>query len=250
MAVHAGEALDARPALLRPGDVARDAVRTHDVGRLGPLLGDEARDEGRAQGVDDVVGDDGRHELTTQRVLVEQVTQALDDRGREVGAQVVFEVGVVRQPRPQQRAGETALGVGQQHGQLRALQPAARPTAVGHLLGGGQELDRAVQQALGLQRRHQVLVGKHPRRRAADLLSEHLGLQEGVVEDVGGHVLGDLFQQGVAPGGVELATAHGEVEQDLEVDLVVGAVHAGRVVDEVGVDPPALARRTRSARAG
>ena len=29
-------------------------------------------------------------------------------------------------------------------------------------------------------------------------------------------------------------------EQDLDVDLVVGAVDAGRVVDEVGVDPAAL----------
>jgi len=35
--------------------------------------------------------------------------------------------------------------------------------------------------------------------------------------------------------GLQLAGAHHPVEQDLDVDLVVGGVNAGRVVDEVGV---------------
>ena len=146
-------------------------------------------------------------------MLAEQVAQALDDGRREVAAQVAFEVGVVGQRGPQQRAREAALGVGQQDGQLRALEAAARAPAIGHLLGGGQELDLALEQALGLQRGHQVLVGEHARRRAAHLLGQHLGLQEGVVEDVRGDVVGDLGQQRVALGGVELAAAHGEVER-------------------------------------
>jgi hypothetical protein len=41
-----------------------------------------------------------------------------------------------------------------------------------------------------------------------------------------GDVLGDLAQERVAAVGVELAAADGEVEEDLEVDLVVGAVDA------------------------
>ena len=45
------------------------------------------------------------------------------------------------------------------------------------------------------------------------------------------------------------ALGHLAIERDLDVDLVVRAVDAGRIVDEVGVDPPA-ARRTRSARPG
>ncbi len=40
--------------------------------------------------------------------------------------------------------------------------------------------------------------------------------------------------------GGQLAPLHGQSEQDLDVDLVVGRVDAGRVVDEVGVDAPAL----------
>ena len=39
-------------------------------------------------------------------------------------------------------------------------------------------------------------------------------------------------------------------QQDLDVDLVVGAVDAGRVVDEVGVDAPALQRELDAPRLG
>ena len=39
--------------------------------------------------------------------------------------------------------------------------------------------------------------------------------------------------------GGERAVAHGLVQQDLDVHLVVGGVDAGAVVDRVGVDPPA-----------
>jgi hypothetical protein len=56
-----------------------------------------------------------------------------------------------------------------------------------------------------------------------------------------GDVLGDPAQERVAAVGVEVAAADGEVEEDLEVDLVVGAVDAGRVVDEVGEDEAARA---------
>ena len=75
-----------------------------------------------------------------------------------------------------------------------------------------------------------------------DLLGEDLRLQERVVEHVRDDVVGHLEQQRVARRAVELAAPLGEAEQDLQVDLVVGAVDAGRVVDEVGVDEPALAR--------
>ena len=40
----------------------------------------------------------------------------------------------------------------------------------------------------------------------------------------------------------QVAGVQHRAQQDLDVDLVVGAVDAGRVVDEVGVDPAALER--------
>ena len=70
--------------------------------------------------------------------------------------------------------------------------------------------------------------------------------QQGVLGAVvGQHQLGDLVghlgEQRVARVAVQLAVRDQPVEQDLDVDLVVAAVDARRVVDRVGVDLPAVA---------
>ena len=54
-----------------------------------------------------------------------------------------------------------------------------------------------------------------------------------------GDLVGHLVEQLVALLHRQVAGGDGTVEQDLDVDLVVGAVDAGRVVDGVGVDQPA-----------
>ena len=64
--------------------------------------------------------------------------------------------------------------------------------------------------------------------------------------DVVGHLGEDavaLFDAG------QLAALDGVVEQDLDVDLVVGGVDAGGVVDGVGVDAGRRRARTRCGRA-
>ena len=83
-AVDALEALDDLPARVGAGDLAGDPEGAHDVGRLGAALGDELRDERRPERVDDRVGVDHADQLAPQRVLVEQVAEALDHGGREV----------------------------------------------------------------------------------------------------------------------------------------------------------------------
>jgi hypothetical protein len=56
-----------------------------------------------------------------------------------------------------------------------------------------------------------------------------------------GDLVGHLRQEGVT-------ARHAIAQEDLDVDLVVGGVDAGRVVDEVGVDaPPARANSIRPA---
>ena len=55
-----------------------------------------------------------------------------------------------------------------------------------------------------------------------------------------GHVVGHLDEQGVALLVGEVALGDHPVEQDLDVDLVVAGVHAGGVVDGVGVEPHAV----------
>ena len=63
----------------------------------------------------------------------DQVAEPFHDLRREVGVQVVLEVGRVRDVRVEQRAREAALGVGEQHRELRACHPARPSRALGHL---------------------------------------------------------------------------------------------------------------------
>ena len=60
-----------------------------------------------------------------------------------------------------------------------------------------------------------------------------------LVEDGGGDLVGHLAEQRRAVVGLELAGVDHPVQRDLDVDLVVGGVDAGGVVDGVGVHPPA-----------
>ncbi len=62
------------------------------------------------------------------------------------------------------------------------------------------------------------------------------GLVVIVGQDVAGHVVGHGRQQLIAGLAVQLAAALQDPGQDLDVDLVVGAVDPGRVVYGVGID--------------
>ncbi len=66
-----------------------------------------------------------------------------------------------------------------------------------------------------------------------------LGLEVIAAQDQVRHLAGHPGQQLPARLFVQRPVTHGLVQQDLDVDLVVGAVDAGRVVDEIRVEPPA-----------
>ena len=52
------------------------------------------------------------------------------------------------------------------------------------------------------------------------------------------HLAGRLGERVRAPLGTQRTAGHEVVEEDLQVDLPVREVHPGRVVDEIGVQPP------------
>ena len=85
------------------------------------------------------------------------------------------------------------------------------------------------------------LVGVH--REQADGVGATGSHQVVLVLVVGEHQSGDLvghrLQQLLALLGFDLAGGDQRVDQDLDVDLVVRTVNPGRVVQGVGVDPPA-----------
>ncbi len=131
-----------------------------------------------------------------------------------------------RQKDRQLGAGEAAIFLGAAHQLLIALQP----------------LDGAVEPAIFLKDLDRAHQGRQSRRATAlgDRQSE--GLQPVVLEHDLGDLFGHLDQQGVAVRFGQPSFDHLAVQRDLDVDLIVRAVDAGRIVDEIGVDPAADAR--------
>ena len=97
-----------------------------------------------------------------------------------------------------------------------------------------------VEDALGFERLHEILVGIHPTQGRLDLTGDRLRLVEVVREDPIDDLVGNVGDQRVPLVTVHDAGGDLAVEQDLEVDLSIGAVDAARVVDEVGVDLAAV----------
>ena len=62
-----------------------------------------------------------------------------------------------------------------------------------------------------------------------------------------GDFVGHLRQQHIAGAHLQAAIAHRDAQRDLDVDLHVGGVHAGRIVDGIGVEPHPAQRRLDAA---
>ena len=90
-----------------------------------------------------------------------------------------------------------------------------------------------------LQVLDQARVHAEHRRGLAGCQADRLCLAVVVAQDEAGDVVGHLGEQLVALLLGHVAVRDHAAEEDLDVDLVVGAVDAGRVVDGVRVDPPA-----------
>ncbi len=213
-----------------------------DIAGAAPTLFLHLAGEGDAGAIDEAVGDEGGDDLAAQPMLLDRRAIALDQRRREVAQEIADQLGVVGERRGQELGVERHLGVGQQDGELGPRQADPCSGACRQSLVVGQELDRARQLAVALEAAHQ-----------ADLLVERIGalpfgeadrlaLQIIVAQHERGHLVGHLGELLVAPGAIETALGDHRVEQDLEIDLVVGGVDAGRVVDRVGVDAAALER--------
>ena len=161
---------------------------------------------------------------------------------RKIVEQLVAELGIVGQVGLDHLVFELDLRVGEQHRQLRPRQPEARGLALGDRLLVRQELDRPVETAGLLERAHEADVPIEQPRAQRVRHRQGLGLQIVVAQDEGGDIVGDVLQQLVALLARHVAGGHDLVQQDLDVDLVVGGVDAGGVVDGVGVDAAALER--------
>ena len=161
---------------------------------------------------------------------------------RKIAAQLLGELGRIRQIGGQQLAVERHLGIGEQHRQFGPGQPLAlrRPRREGLVVG--QEFERAVEPARAFEIADQprLAVESGGAARLGD--RQCLALQIVVAQHQGRDILGHAVQQRLAFLGRERPGGDRPVDQDLEVDLVVGGVDPGRIVDRVGVDAAALQR--------
>ena len=161
--------------------------------------------------------------------------ELLSQQLREVALQRSADPRVFGQVGVHQLIKQPHLAVGQQHGQFGAGQADAAGLAGGDFFVVGQVFDRPVELPLLFQEAHEarLLVDEAHTEAGGD--RECLRLEIVVAQDQGCDVVGQLRQQAVALLFGQLAVAQRQAEQDLDVDLVVGRVDTGRVVDCVRV---------------
>ncbi len=134
------------------------------------------------------------------------------------------------------------LRVAQDDRELGAREAASGRATLLDLLVGRQELERAVEQAARLEHANQARVLAEPLRRARVHHRQRLRLRVVVAEHERRDLVRHLREQLVALRTRQLLLPDRLLEQDLDVDLAVGAVDAARVVDEVRVDLAAAQR--------
>ena len=164
--------------------------------------------------------------------------------GGKYSASADAEVGVVGERRLEHLLAQQALGVREEHAQLRPghavaggdrARPSARPTAAPRA-GARAGCPR-------LELDHQILVRLHAPRRDRRPPGSGSG-PGGSCRRATSRTTSSATSSRTwfRPSSVELAALDRDREQDLQVDLVIRAVDAGRVVDRVGVDAPAAVR--------
>ena len=236
------ERLDVGPQSPHVEDVAGDCVRARDVRRARARVLLQAEHEGAAGAVDDPVGHPRGDDLAPQPVPLEPVGEALRQRRGEVIGELRRQGRVLRQVGVEQFRVEGDLAVGEQHGELRLRQAGVRSSAFGDLLALRKRLELAVEPPGLLERAHHAIVDVEHPGRLREREAERLGLQVAAAQHPLGDGVGHVGEQPVALLAGQVAVGDDRVEQDLDVDLVVGAVDAAGVVDRIGVDPAAAER--------
>ena len=152
--------------------------------------------------------------------------------GTSVGSSVNFAISIAACSRILEVESRTASS-----GRVR---PEILLAAAEQLLVAVEPLDGAVEAAALLEDLDDADQLRQRPRAAALGDRQRQSLQPVVLEHDLADLFGHLGEQAVALFEFEPAFRHLAVERDLDVDLIVRAIDAGRIVDEVGVDAPAL----------
>jgi hypothetical protein len=189
-------------------------------------------------------------ELASCVAMISRRNRCCSSASGKIAVELAAEIEIVRHTRLHQLVVERELGVGEQHRKLGPRQRLRAPPTRGDLHVVGQELQGAVELARRLQRLHQPLLEAEVLESAPFGERDRQRLQIIVAQDERRHVLGHVGQQRIARLAREPAGAHRPRQRDLDVDLEVGGVHAGGVVDGIGVEPHPAQRRLDAAPLG
>ena len=184
----------------------------------------------------------GRDDFPPQLMPLELAREAPAQRPGKIALEGGGNGRFLRDVGGEQMVVDLHFRVGEQHSALGRGESEPRGLALGDLLVRGQELDRAMEAPGALQGADEARLLLDQLRRYLRRHRQALRLERIVAQHQRGDLVGHLGKLPVSLLEREFALAHRRVEQDLDVDLVVRAVHAGRIVDGVGIDAPARER--------
>jgi hypothetical protein len=236
------ERVDVGPQRIKIEDLAQDHVSARNIARTFASARANLTHEGDAGPVDQIIGRDGRDQLTPQPVRFDGLAKARNQKLREISEKIFFELRIVGKIARDQLFRERVLDVGEQH---RQLGPRERLTDLGtrhECVLARQELDPAVELAAFFEIADESRLRVEPFRAMRLGQGQREALEVVVAQDKIRDIVGHLLQQRVPVRQAQCTRRHHRVEQDLEVYLVVGGVDPCRIVDGVGVYAPALQR--------
>ena len=183
-------------------------------------------------------------------MVMQRVVVALRHFLGEIALELAPEIGIVRHRAVEQFVVERELGVGEQHRQLRPRQRQVALAPLGDRHFVGQEFHRAVELPAHFQRLHEPLLEAEVFQPAPLRHRKRQRLLIVVAQHQARDLVGHFGQQRVARFDGQRAGAQRPAQRDLDVDLDVGGVDAGGIVDGVGVEPDAGERRLDAAALG
>ncbi len=225
-----------------PENLAREQVGAHHLvrARAGRLA--EPMHECAPDAVDHAVGHVGRDDLPLEGVAREVHGVTLGERAREVALDRGGDPRVIGQRGGYELVEEPHLAVGEQDGVFGVRETLPLRAPFRDLVVRRQELERAIEPPRFLEELHEAPLRVEQLRRDAARHRQHLRLEVVVAQHQPGDIVGHFREQSIALlfGKLALGDRHGE--QDLGVNLVIGRVDAGRVVNGVGIDAAACER--------
>ncbi len=222
--------------------VAGHRIGSGDVGGFRRRLAGYQCDEARAAAIDHAVGQHGGDDLAAQAVIVDILSEALLHGLGEIAPELARQIGIIGNVAGHDLGSERNLGIGEQHRELGPGQSAAAHVTLEDDAIGRQRFEFPVEQTAALKPGHQLDGIADLCRPLFEGHRKTQGLQIIVAQHESRHFIGHRGEEDIAVGPRQAPCGFGARQADLDIDLDVGGIDAGRIVDGIGIDAPALKR--------